>query len=200
MQPIVRTGLDTEAGAPAVFETVAPRLRRFYARCHAAILEVYPDLPRISDSLPFAAVTVNFGPQTVLNLHRDWKNLAFGWCLLYILGDYDHTKGGHLILWELKLILEVRPGDLVFLPSACITHGNIPLASADETRYSVAWYTAGGLFAWVRAGYSKQAEWKARDPHGFEEFKAFSEERWEDGLKLYGTREELSEQGMGGTR
>lgn len=169
------------------FKTWAPRLHAFYVVCHTILLSIYPNLWSISKHLPFAACTVNFGPQTVLKLHRDFKNLVFGWCLVFVLGNFDHTRGGHLILWELKLLIELAPGDMVFLPSGCITHGNIPLAGADEKRYSVTWYSSGYLFRWIRAGFVNSKLWKAKDGKDFKEWykKANAKERWSRGWNLF---------------
>lgn len=142
---------------------------------------------RVSDKLPFAAVTANLGPQTICSLHRDFLNLVFGWCLIFILGEYDHTKGGHIILWEPKLVVEVRPGDLVYLPSGCVTHGNVPLKDSGERRYSVTWYTAGGLFAWVAAGYQTLKDWKINDPDAARANLAEGRKRWVDGWNYFET-------------
>jgi hypothetical protein len=101
-------------------------------------------------------------------------------------------KGGHLILWDCKLILEFLPGCTILIPSAAIFHSNIPITS-HEWRFSFTQYTAGGLFHWVE--------------HSFQMEKAYletltKEERREEkelGLKcacegatMFSTLEELS--------
>ncbi|KAG8986607.1 hypothetical protein FRB90_003887, partial [Tulasnella sp. 427] len=91
------------------------------------------------------SITVNFGPKTVCRWHRGVFNLVFGWCVIWALGDYDSRYGGHLILWEPRLIIEFAPGDIIFLPSACITHANVPIREGKH-RYSITWYTSGQLF------------------------------------------------------
>ncbi|KAJ7867294.1 hypothetical protein B0H13DRAFT_1897597 [Mycena leptocephala] len=58
----------------------------------------------------FSACTFNLGPHTCTLGHRDFGNLAFGWCAITAFGDFDYRKGGHLILWDCKLILEFPPG------------------------------------------------------------------------------------------
>lgn len=100
----------------------------------------------------FAATAFNFGPQTCSKKHRDFANLPYGWCAVTALGNYDHTRGGHLILWELGLILEFPPGSTILLPSAAISHSNTPIL-AHETRTSFAQFTAGGLFRWKEHGF-----------------------------------------------
>jgi len=93
----------------------------------------------------FAAITVNFGPITICWGHRDGANLPFGWCAITALGNFDWTKGGHLILWDLELVIEFPPGVTIIIPSAIFKHGNT-IISPCETRFSVAQYSAGGLF------------------------------------------------------
>ncbi|KAF9062497.1 hypothetical protein BDP27DRAFT_1147612, partial [Rhodocollybia butyracea] len=95
----------------------------------------------------FAATTVNFGPQTCMPPHLDAGNTAHGWCTDTAGGDFDPEKGGHLVLWNLKLVIRFPPGSTILFPSALITHSNIPI-SPHETRYSVVQYSAGGLFRW----------------------------------------------------
>ena len=80
--------------------------------------------------------------------HTDYGNLAFGWCCITALGDYDYTRGGHLILWDLKLVIEFPPGATILIPSSTIHHSNARI-QAGEHRYSITQYSAGGLFRWV---------------------------------------------------
>jgi hypothetical protein len=72
----------------------------------------------------FATATFNFGPQTVTFPHLDFVNLPWGWCTITALGDFDPNKGGHLILWDLKLIICFPPGSTILIPSALIRHSN----------------------------------------------------------------------------
>jgi hypothetical protein len=64
------------------------------------------------------AMTFNFGPQTVTFDHRDSGNLAFGWCAITAFGNFDPTCGGHLVLWDMKLVIEFPPGSTILIPSA----------------------------------------------------------------------------------
>ncbi|KIY61385.1 hypothetical protein CYLTODRAFT_447726 [Cylindrobasidium torrendii FP15055 ss-10] len=56
-------------------------------------------------------------------------------------------------------------GVTVFIPSALITHYNLPIAPG-ETRYSITQYSAGGLFRWVNNGFyfSTNSEVALTDP------------------------------------
>ncbi|KAJ7933004.1 hypothetical protein B0H13DRAFT_2262975 [Mycena leptocephala] len=95
--------------------------------------------------------------------------------------------GGHLILWNLKLVIRFPPGSTVLIPSAIIRHSNVPVG-AHKRRYSFTQYTVGGLFRWIRNGY--------RTDEGFEQSatpaekaarKADDSRRWEAGVAMYST-------------
>ncbi|KAF9072842.1 hypothetical protein BDP27DRAFT_1174481, partial [Rhodocollybia butyracea] len=101
-----------------------------------------PRLRSTSPSTVFAATTVNLGPQTTTPPHIDAGNLAHGWCTDTAAGDFDPDKGGHLVLWNLRLVIRFPPGSTILFPSALITHSNIPVSSR-ETRYSIIQYSAG---------------------------------------------------------
>ncbi|KAJ7822840.1 hypothetical protein B0H13DRAFT_1919935 [Mycena leptocephala] len=65
----------------------------------------------------FSACAFNLGPYTCALGHRDFTNLACGWCAITAFGDYNYTKGRHLILWDCKLILEFPPGCMILIPA-----------------------------------------------------------------------------------
>ncbi|PBK88844.1 hypothetical protein ARMGADRAFT_873316, partial [Armillaria gallica] len=95
----------------------------------------------------FEATTVNFGNACTDEL-TDNGNRADGWCVITAIRNFDQKTGGHLILWDLRLIVEFPAGSSIFIPSALITHSNISVAP-DEVRFSMTQYTAGRLFRWV---------------------------------------------------
>jgi len=136
----------------------------------------------------FSAVTVNFGPFTICFGHRDGANLGFGWCAITAFGNFDWKKGGHLILWDLKLIIEFPPGVTILIPSAILKHGNTRI-SAGEDRFSFAQYTAGGLFRWVDHGFQLDEKYfkNLRTPEEKHAEKVAKESRWRKGLALFST-------------
>lgn len=68
------------------------------------------------------------------------------------MGSFDYTKGGHLILWDLKLVIQFPPGSTVLIPSSVLYHSNAAI-QAGERRYSFTQYSAGGLFRWADNGF-----------------------------------------------
>ncbi len=56
------------------------------------------------------------------------------------------------MLWNLKLIIRFPPGATILMPSALVTHSNIPIQK-NEKRYVMLQYSAGALARWVYNGY-----------------------------------------------
>ncbi|KAJ6459298.1 hypothetical protein C8R45DRAFT_1221437 [Mycena sanguinolenta] len=104
------------------------------------------------ESSIFAACTFNFGPRASTCPHLDFGNLAWGWCAITALGSFDADRGGHLILWDLKMVIRFPAGATILIPSAILRHSNVPV-QRHEMRSSFVQYTAGGLFRWVRNGF-----------------------------------------------
>ncbi|KAF9049002.1 hypothetical protein BJ165DRAFT_1526387 [Panaeolus papilionaceus] len=166
----------------SVFASWAPQMHKYYEDTLAAIHGKYPDLERPFLRSAFSATTYNMGPQTVCFPHTDLANLAYGWCAIVALGDYNPTLGGHLVLWECKLVVEFPPGSLVFIPSAIIAHSNTPI-QPHEHRYSFTQYTAGGLFRWVDQEFKSQKDYQAsKTKEELEKIDANLKNRWEEGM------------------
>ncbi|KAF9036136.1 hypothetical protein BJ165DRAFT_1316006, partial [Panaeolus papilionaceus] len=134
--------------ASSVFASWAPKLYQHYAAAARTLHGKYPDLERPFPLSVFSTTTYNLGPQVICTPHTDVANLPYGWCAIVALGNYDPRKGGHLVLWKCKLVVEFPPGSLILIPSAVITHSNTTLLP-HETRYSFTQYSAGALFRWV---------------------------------------------------
>ncbi|KDR66326.1 hypothetical protein GALMADRAFT_259368 [Galerina marginata CBS 339.88] len=148
------------------FTTWAPRLCRYQTDnlskviAHDYELRAKNEHPKPEDKelrrnfpqTPWAATTLNFGPRTVCYKHADFGNLAFGWCAITALGEFDYKKGGHLILWDLGLVIEFPPGSTILIPSSAIRHSNTRI-QIGERRYSFTQYSAGGIFRWVDNGF-----------------------------------------------
>ncbi|KAJ7200123.1 hypothetical protein GGX14DRAFT_372482, partial [Mycena pura] len=134
----------------------------------------------------------NFGPNVWTYKHRDILNVPFGWCAVTAMGDFDARTGGHLVLWDLKLVVEFPHAATILLPSATIAHSNIPVA-ANETRASFTQYTPGGLLRYVDNGFRTERELQEEDPAEYARLDALKEKRWELGIGLLSTIDELLE-------
>lgn len=134
------------------FERNAIQLYTFCTRTLELIESNSPHLRRTFNNSPFGTTTFNFGPQVCTVPHKDLKNLSWGWCAITSLGSYDHTKGGHLVLWDLKIAVEFPPHSTIFIPSAIIEHSNTAI-QPTESRMSITSYNSAGLFRWIAYGF-----------------------------------------------
>ncbi|KAJ7234326.1 hypothetical protein B0H12DRAFT_989782, partial [Mycena haematopus] len=142
-----------------LFLAFAPELHSFYRttldavcddqRQHRAKRIQRNFAPRFS---VFSTATFNFGPATVTFPHIDYRNLAWGWCAITVLGRFNPDRGGHLVLWDLKLIIRFPPGSTIFIPSAILRHSNTSI-QPGETRFSFTQFTPAALFRWVYNGF-----------------------------------------------
>ncbi|KAJ7723599.1 hypothetical protein B0H14DRAFT_3519894 [Mycena olivaceomarginata] len=176
--------------ASFAFSMWAPRLHAHYVKNNA---ELTWQLPHLNCPFPksvFASAAFNFGPRVWTFKHRDVCNLAFGWCAVQSLGPFNAVKGGHLVLWDLKMVVEFPAGALILLPSATVAHSNVALEVGEE-QISFTQFTAGGLFRWVDHGGHTAEELQREDPDIWECMQALKETRWEMGLSYFSTVDEL---------
>ncbi|TFK85451.1 hypothetical protein K466DRAFT_494704, partial [Polyporus arcularius HHB13444] len=162
-----------------------PGVYELYRENMEALLSSDPDLKPNFPNNVFAAATFNFGPRVITRVHLDYLNYAFGMCSVTALGKFNYRRGGHIILWDAKLIIEFPPGSTILLPSAILRHSNVDIAR-HETRYSFTQYTAGGLFRWVRAGFQTLKSLHAQGGNLSREY-----EEWKEGWRLFPTVSEL---------
>ncbi len=158
-----------------------PKVHELYKDNMAALLESDPSLQQNFPNNVFSAATFNLGPQVATRVHLDHLNYAYGMCAVLALGKFNHKKGGHIILWDAKLVIEFPAGATILIPSAILRHSNVTIARR-ETRYSLTQYTAGGLFRWVRAGFRTLRSLRAAGLDLEREY-----EEWREGWRLYST-------------
>jgi hypothetical protein len=87
----------------------------------------------------FTTITVNKSFRTAA--HRDAGDLDSGLSNLLVVGSGDYT-GGYLVFPELRIAVNVRPGDLLLVNNHEIIHGNTPivLTNAEAERISLVCY------------------------------------------------------------
>ncbi|KAJ7843592.1 hypothetical protein B0H13DRAFT_1648357, partial [Mycena leptocephala] len=110
------------------------RLYGYYLQHNRDLYSHLPHLRRPFRRAVFSCATFNIGVNVQTFKHRDVLNLPFGLCAVQALGSFDPKHGGHLVLWDLKLVIEFPPGALILRPSAIIAHSNIPIQAGDELR------------------------------------------------------------------
>lgn len=173
---------------------------KLYHHARGKLNDLYDNAPGLERLFPadvsvFPTAAFNLGPNVWTYRHRDTSNLAYAWCAIQALGNFDPKKGGHLVLWELRLVVEFPPGALVLIPSATITHSNIPVAEGDA-RSSFTQYMPGGLFRWVDYGHCLVEDCKSRNPELYREQLDARPHKWQMGLDLLTTVDELQDEGL----
>ncbi|KAJ7790894.1 hypothetical protein B0H14DRAFT_2625553 [Mycena olivaceomarginata] len=125
---VANTRITDDLLAHKYFQRIA-----HFANAQMALLRHWkPSLrPNFVGSI-FAACTFNFGPRAICAAHLDFANLAWGWCAITALGNFDPDFGGHLILWDLGLVIRFPPGSTILIPSALVRHSNVPIRAHEE--------------------------------------------------------------------
>lgn len=137
-----------------MFAFYAPKLYNVY---RSYLSQLYDHSPHLHPNFPscsiFPACTFNLGPGTATVDHTDFNNVVYGLCAITALGNFDPTLGGHLVLFDLGLVIEFPPGSTILIPSSVLRHSNTPIVREGIQRMSVTQYCSGGLFRWVDYGF-----------------------------------------------
>lgn len=168
-------------------------LYQYYVDHSHALYNHHADLRHNFSNSIFTCTTFNFGPASCCFKHVDPTNLPFGWCAITALGSFDPTKGGHLVLWDLKLVIEFPPGSTILIPSASLYHSNTAIQPGEHW-YLFTQYTSGGLFRWVDQGFQTSDGYLrglSAKQQAAEEIKL--QERWKMGIDLMSTLDSLQQ-------
>lgn len=174
-----------------LFAAFAPLLYQYYDETMCTLCAKHSNLTRNFPNSVFGASTFNFGPATVTFPHTDAANLAWGWCSITALGSFNPDLGGHLVLWNMGLVIRFPPGSTILIPSALIRHSNTPIQQG-EFRYSFTQYSAAGLFRWVENGFCSDKQ-SAREESldARQEREVRRQTRWRRGLAMFSRLDEL---------
>ncbi|KAF8137749.1 hypothetical protein K438DRAFT_1639164 [Mycena galopus ATCC 62051] len=93
-------------------------------------------------------------------------------------------------VWDLKLVVEFPAGALILLPSATIAHSNVPVQPGEE-RASFTQFSASGIFRYVDNNFQTAEGLQEGDPEAYARMMEAKAARWEHGLKLLSTLDEL---------
>ncbi|KAI0054920.1 hypothetical protein BV25DRAFT_1816360 [Artomyces pyxidatus] len=178
--------------ANGVFANYAPKLYAYYVDTLGPLFAKLPSLKLPFANSIFTAVSFNFGPKAISWCHLDGGNVPFGLCAITSLGSFDATKGGHLYMWELGLVVEFPAGALALITSGGVHHGNTPI-QPGERRASLVQYCSGGLFRYVLYGFRTAAKFMRQDRKGKKEFDAGLADRWRACLAFFSKSSELAQ-------
>ena len=157
---------------------------------HAMPAEVRAGVRRSCRRRVSVAVEEDDGPALTWH-HVDNMNKANGICPVFNVGRFDHTKGGHMAFPQLKIVVQFPSGTFILLPSATMVHGNVCLQEG-ETRDSITFFTAGGLFRWASYGFQKEADFQKNNPDGWAKEVKERQTRWKDAVNQFSTLESLN--------
>ena len=110
----------------------SPKLHQHYADYMSDLKQHYPELNFPYEKSIFPTTTYNLGPCTISHPHLDFANLAFGWYAITALGNFNYKTGGHLIVWDLNLVIEFPLGSTILIPSAILSHSNTTINEQER--------------------------------------------------------------------
>ncbi|KIK58913.1 hypothetical protein GYMLUDRAFT_170450, partial [Collybiopsis luxurians FD-317 M1] len=135
------------------------------------------------DDICFAACHLNLG-HAGTKTHNDLLNVFFAMCVIWCCGPFNHTQGGHIILWELGIVVEFPAGCGFIFPSAMISHGNIPISS-NECCHSIAFFTAAGNLHYYCNGFTTDKVFKERvSKWQLQTVQSYRKELWNIGMDM----------------
>jgi hypothetical protein len=171
---------------PEMFEKGVPFLQtldRAFAELlpkrHTAQKEFVDSLDehfRIADTV-FTTLTINKTFRTAA--HLDAGDYGPGFSNLLVLSNDSNFTGGYLILPEVRIAVNVRPGDLLLIANHTAIHGNTPIVLGSESseRISVVAYAREDLatlgtwdYEQTRKKYVESCKDNKDHPHWWERF------------------------------
>ncbi|THU89154.1 hypothetical protein K435DRAFT_678500, partial [Dendrothele bispora CBS 962.96] len=99
----------------------------------------------------------------------------------------NYKKSGHLVFWDLKLVVEFPPCWTFLFPSSYLRHSNTCIGPG-ETRYSFTQYMAGALFRYVDDGFQIRSD---MEDYIQKEAQSKQKDRIKSDLNIYSTLDQL---------
>ncbi|KAJ7081652.1 hypothetical protein B0H15DRAFT_753351, partial [Mycena belliarum] len=90
----------------------------------------------------FSAATFHLGNKCRTMVEDD---LPWGWSALTALGNYNPDKGGHIILWDLNLVVCFPPGATILIPRTLVRYSFVKV-NENESRYCLVQFTPAPVF------------------------------------------------------
>ena len=150
----------------------------------------------IGEDTTFTTITVNTTTKdrsARMACHRDAGSLNDGFSNLTVIGDGKKSwKGGYLVCPEVRVAINVRPGDLLLIDNMQVIHGNTPIEAPesgddDLMRMSLVFYYRENmkkLGSWeyesTRRQYVKEREKNEEHPLWWSRWNGVSADMWTD--------------------
>ena len=161
--------LDAREKADKFFEDnheIFQRMSEILGQCAPGVFTQFQTYPlpdgvrRLCGAWMGCAINKGGNNPNQTNRHRDASEAQYGYSGLISCGNY---RRGGLILWELEIVLEMNPGDVVIFPDALITHSN---EEAEGTRSSVVCFTQENVYSYWNRKYNMKLRRKERKKIG----------------------------------
>ncbi|KAJ7697296.1 hypothetical protein B0H16DRAFT_1484810 [Mycena metata] len=112
-------------------------------------LQDHPDSLYPCDSSVFSAATVDFGgpPCCIFAPGVPDRQQVRQWSILTALGNYKPRHGGHVIFWDLGLVVCFPPGSSILIPTGLIRYSFVRVRPG-ERRYSLLQWAGAGIARW----------------------------------------------------
>jgi hypothetical protein len=123
------------------------------------LLKHYPTLMYPSDSSVFSAVTFEFGGPHRQNMPSGSPTTyeAAKWSCLTALGKYAPMHGGHIIFWDLGLVVCFPPGATILFLAGLIRYSFVKVRQGEH-RHAVLQWAGGGIACWLANGCRPDVE------------------------------------------
>ncbi|KAJ6488306.1 hypothetical protein C8R47DRAFT_978854, partial [Mycena vitilis] len=146
----------------------------------------------------FSAATFEFGGPHRQTIAQGLPNRyhATSWAILTALGKYAHSRGGHIILWDLGLVVSFPPGTTILLPPSIIRYSFVKVRQGEH-RYALLQWAGAGLFRWFANGRRSDLEFAVkatRQEHTAHESRRRAAHT--DALEAFPVEGELGESGV----
>ncbi|KAJ7829913.1 hypothetical protein B0H13DRAFT_1655419 [Mycena leptocephala] len=178
-----------EAFCPSAFRTLKTQKEAFLRHDEQSL---YP-----TDSSIFSAATFELGGphrQTYAGLPD--RHQPGTWSILTSLGNYAPMVGGHIILWDLGLVVSFPAGSSILIPTSVLRYSFVRVRPG-ERRYSLIQWAGAGIFRWFLNGrhtdieFATNATWEEHEARESRRLAAHAA-----ALEDFPIEEELSEDAM----
>ena len=95
-----------------------------------------------------------------------------------------------MVIDEIKKVVEFPAGSLILIPSATLTHRNVPVRD-HEVRMSFTQFCAGSIFRFVDNGFRTEEALRVQDPSAHREMLEKKKTRWQMGVSLWSKLEDI---------
>lgn len=139
---------------PEAYQTLEDEKRNF--------LNLHPDALYPSDASVFSAATFELGGPHSRGAADGLpcRHQAAKWSILTALGNYSPLHGGHIILWDLGLVVCFPPGASILIPSGLVRYSFVRVRRG-ERRYSLLQWAGAGIARWFLNGHKTDVDFAA---------------------------------------